>query len=62
MANKERTRVSPRQMLVQWQKELGMDKDSNRGVCWNLGRGNEGKGSQVYRYAGRRLAERHLSP
>ena len=43
-ANKERTRVSPRQMLALWQKELDKDKDSSKGSLREIGAWKEGEG------------------
>lgn len=63
-ANRERTRVSPRQTLVLWRKELDKDKDwdSSRRDCWYMGRGQKEECSEMCLYAGPRLAERRLLP
>ena len=51
-ANKERTRVSPRQMLALWQKERDKGRDSSRGKCLTSGPGKKGRSSEVCMYAG----------
>lgn len=49
-ANREKTRVSLRQTLAPWRKELDKDRDrdNSRRECWNIERGQKEECSEVY--------------
>ena len=59
MVNKERTRISHKQMPIPWQKGLDKDKDSNREACGLVAETKKERVSNADNYARLRPAQQY---